>query len=87
MKLQYKRHRTWSELKAEGSKHYKQSDAQPIDVYKDKGIFTGWALVEIAQHAIRNTPEKRPVFVEDMLKIKHYAELLIAEHYEKTENQ
>lgn len=74
---------TWEELKKEGSKHYKDGDAQMIDVYKGRGIFTNWALPEIAQHAVRNAPVKRDCFIDDMVKVIHYARLLIAEHLEK----
>lgn len=79
--------KTWDELKLRGSKHYKTGDAQMIDVYKGHGTFTPWALNEISQHAVRNTPVKRSVFIEDMQKIIHYAELLIAEHLEKNKNE
>jgi hypothetical protein len=75
--------KTWAELKKEGSKHYNGEDIQQIDVYKAKGIFTVWAINEGTQHFQRNAPAKRDCFVEDMEKIIHYAQLLIAEHLEK----
>jgi len=74
---------SWDELKKEGSAHYKDGDAQMIDIYKQKGTFTPWAINEGTQHFQRNAPEKRDCFVEDMVKLIHYAKLLIAEHLEK----
>jgi hypothetical protein len=57
---------------------------QMIDIYRAKGTFALWALNEISQHAQRNSPIKKQhdVFVSDMQKIIHYAELLIAEEME-----
>lgn len=78
------KYRTWKELKNEGSEHYQCGNVQPIDLYREKGTFTPWALTEIAQHAIRNMGNVRQDFVRDMEKIIHYAELLIAEHLEQT---
>jgi hypothetical protein len=79
--------KTWDELKKEGSKHYRDTDGiQPIDLYRDLGIFRSWAIAEICQHAIRNIgsgPDENPVSTKDMQKIIHYAELLIAACGEK----
>lgn len=76
-------YQTWAELKKQGSKHYKDGDAQQIDIYKQKGTFTPWAVNEATQHLQRNSPVKRDCFIEDMVKVIHYAQLLIAEHLEK----
>lgn len=75
--------KTWEQLKLEGSTHYKKGDAQMIDIYKQDGTFTAWAINEGTQHLRRNAPVKRDCFVEDMVKTIHYCELLIAEHLEQ----
>lgn len=78
-----KEFKTWTELKLEGSGHYKVGEAQNIDIYKQDCSFRPWALNEITQHARRNWPDKKEHFIKDMVKIIHYAELLIAEHLER----
>ena len=75
------KHKIWDELKNEGSAHYKTGEAQMIDIYKAKGVLKPWALCEIAQHAIRNV-DKVVVSIDDLRKILHYTELLIAEQTE-----
>ncbi|MFA5340340.1 MAG: DUF3310 domain-containing protein [Clostridia bacterium] len=73
--------KTWEELKNEGSEHYKTGTVEPIDLYKAKGIFKPFALSSIIKYATRNADkELNPI---DMIKIKHYADLLIAEKMEK----
>jgi len=73
-------HKTWIELKEQGSQHYKSGSVEPIDLYRSLGMFRPWAIAEICNHAIRNRSEEEPVNVLDMQKIIHYAELLIAEY-------
>lgn len=74
--------KTWEELKNEGSEHYR-GKAQPIDIYKSKGVFTPFALASIAKYAIRNMD--RPELNEkDIEKIIHYGMLLLAEKREVT---
>lgn len=74
--------KTWEELKQQGSSHYRTDGVQPVDLYRDLGVFRNWALVEICQHAIRNLgtgkPEDSPVSNKDMRKIIDYAEKLMA---------
>jgi hypothetical protein len=73
--------KTWDELKARGSLHYRTDGVQPIDLYRDLGIFRPFALASIIKYATRNVgggPYENPVSARDMMKIIHYAELLIA---------
>lgn len=70
--------KSWDELKQEGSGHYRADGVQPIDLYRSLGTLRHWAINEICQHAIRNI-EPGPKHDEDMKKIIHYAELLMAE--------
>jgi hypothetical protein len=73
--------KTWKQCKLEGSKHYKTGEAEPMDVYKAKGVFKPFALCSIAKYAIRNTD--KDLNPQDIIKIIHYSELLLAEHNEK----
>lgn len=74
-------HKTWEQLKLEGSQHYKTGTTEPIDLYKSKGVFKPFALCCISKYAMRNADKY--LNIADMVKIIHYAELLIAEHIEK----
>jgi hypothetical protein len=78
--------KTWEELKQQGSSHYKTGGIEPIDLYRELGIFRGFALASIIKYAARNAPkglDENPVSTKDMQKIIHYAELLIAACGEK----
>lgn len=68
----------WEELKAQGSDHYKTGGVEPIDLYRNLGLFRGWAICEICQHALRNRIEGRESFQSDMDKIIDYAQKLKA---------
>lgn len=71
--------KSWDELKAEGSAHYKTGGIEPIDLYRDLGIFRDFALCSIMKYAARNAnSDGGPVKNRDMRKIIHYAELLMA---------
>jgi hypothetical protein len=73
--------KTWDELKAQGSGHYKSGGIEPIDLYRDAGAFRDFALCSIIKYAFRNIshgPDANPVRRNDMEKIKHYADLLSA---------
>jgi len=73
---------TWSELKARGSIHYRTGGVQPIDLYRDLGIFRDFAIGSIIKYAARNIacgPDAPKVNASDMKKIIHYAQLIIAE--------
>ena len=74
-------YKSWETLKLEGSQHYKTDGVEPIDLYKSKGVFKPFALCCIAKYAMRNAD--RDLNVKDLVKIIHYAELLIAERMEK----
>ena len=71
--------KSWEELKQEGSSHYKSGGVEPIDLYRDMGMFRDFALCSIIKYAARNgTSDGGPVKNKDMRKIIHYAELLMA---------
>ncbi len=73
--------KTWSEIKAEGSAHYKNGGVEPIDLYRDIGALRHFALCSIIKYAYRNMglgqPENDPVSNSDMKKIQHYADILM----------
>jgi hypothetical protein len=72
---------TWDELKKEGSGHYrgKENATQPIDLYKDGGMFRDFALASIVKYAYRQRRQQREKMeIKDLHKIRHYTELLIA---------
>jgi hypothetical protein len=71
--------KTWEELKNSGSEHYKGL-SQPIDVYRSKGVFKPFALCSISKYATRNMDKE--LNPQDMIKIIHYAELILAEYNE-----
>jgi hypothetical protein len=73
--------KTWEELKGQGSLHYRTGGVQPIDLYRDLGIFRDFAIGSIIKYAARNVacgPDAPPAKERDMRKIIHYAELIIA---------
>jgi hypothetical protein len=73
--------RTWDELKQQGSMHYRTGGVQPIDLYRDLGIFRDFALASIIKYASRNIacgPDAPQAKESDMRKIIHYAELIIS---------
>lgn len=73
--------KTWNELKAQGSQHYKTGHVEPIDLYRDAGAFRHFALCSIIKYAYRNIsggPAADPVRSKDLDKIIHYSELLKA---------
>jgi hypothetical protein len=79
--------KTWQELKQQGSLHYKTDGVEPIDLYRDKGAFRAFALCNIIKYATRNfgnSPMDNPVKMQDMEKIIHYTELLMASCCETT---
>jgi len=69
----------WEALKNQGSEHYRGL-SQPIDIYRSKGVFKPFALCSIAKYAVRNMD--KDLNPKDIIKIKHYADLLLAEHAE-----
>ena len=74
--------KTWEECKLEGSSHYKSGAAEPIDVMKAKGTFKPFALGSIQKYAVRNMDKE--LNPNDIVKIIHYCELLLAENNEYT---
>lgn len=74
--------KTWNELKESGSQHYKTGGIEPVDLYKDGGMFRHFALCSIIKYAFRNRNIEEPVSEKDMLKIVDYAQKLIASRNE-----
>ena len=74
--------KTWEELRLNGSEHYRGT-VQPIDIYKSKGVFKPFALCSIVKYATRNLD--KDLNPNDIKKIIHYAELLLAEQQEQDE--
>jgi hypothetical protein len=73
----------WDELKQQGSSHYKVSGTEPIDLYQSGDMFQDFALASIIKYAFRSRKEERlegHKFNQNMGKIIHYAQLLMA-HY------
>ena len=74
----------WEELKQRGSEHYKTSGGvEPIDLYRSAGMLRHFALSNIIKYAYRNANPDEPMNLEDMEKIKHYAEMLIVEYFDE----
>ena len=69
--------KTWEAIKTRGSGHYKAQGVEPIDLYKDGGMLRDFAIASIIKYAYRNRREGGgPVSVNDIEKIKHYADML-----------
>jgi hypothetical protein len=69
--------KTWKEIKEGGSSHYKNSDqVEPIDLYLASGALRHFALCSIIKYAYRNLNTEEPVRKSDMIKIRHYSEML-----------
>jgi hypothetical protein len=67
----------WDRAKTQGSAHYRAGDTQPIDLYREAGAFTPFALCSIIKYAYRCLV--RGVQDSDLVKIRHYAGLLRAD--------
>lgn len=71
--------KTWDELKAQGSEHYKtEGGVEPIDLYKAGFMFRHFALCSIIKYAFRNRNASEPLNIRDLDKIIDYAEKLKA---------
>jgi len=68
---------SWEAVKQRGSEHYKTGKTEPIDLFKDAGILRHFAIGNIVKYAMRNSDAKKPVNVNDIEKIQHYAEMLM----------
>ena len=74
----------WEELKQRGSEHYKTSGGvEPIDLYRSAGMLRHFALGCIIKYSYRNADLSKPINLEDLKKVIHYADLLIASYEEK----
>ena len=69
---------TWEKIKELGSDHYKTGEIEPIDLFKAGGILHDFSVGNIIKYAYRN--RKRlvgdKISRKDMIKIKHYSEIL-----------
>ena len=69
----------WNQVKQKGSTHYQTGEIEPIDLYKSMGCLRDWCIVEICQHALRNRAMVGvPICKQDLEKIIHLAEILLA---------
>lgn len=73
----------WDALKAQGSAHYKTGGVEPVDLYRDGGMFRHFALCSIIKYAFRNRNADEPVKQKDMDKIIDYAMKLKADGREE----
>lgn len=71
----------WKKLKNQGSKHYKTGGTEPVDLYRDGGMFRDFALCSIIKYAFRSRREMSidvPTFNTNLDKIIDYAQKLKA---------
>jgi hypothetical protein len=72
------RNQEWARLKANGSDHYKTGGVEPIDLFRDGGLFRAFALASIIKYSFRNRDAGKPIRSKDMCKIIDYAQKLDA---------
>jgi hypothetical protein len=77
---------TWEELKKRGKDYWKTGGVEPIDLYKAVGILKPFALASIIKYAFRARLEDGMKLIDDMVKIKHYADMIIVQEEEKIKN-
>lgn len=71
--------RDLSELKKQGSAHYKTGGVEPIDLYESVGVLPIFALCNIIKYAFRNLTaitrggEANP---QDVKKMQHYLDMV-----------
>lgn len=71
---------TWTCVKKSGSSHYKSRGVEPLDLYKSGGMLRDYVITSIIKYAFRNRREVcARISISDMEKIKHEADILIAE--------
>lgn len=72
----------WEDVKRVGSDHYKSGAVEPLDLMKAGGILHDKAVGDIIKYAFRNRTQARTLgsdkMTQDLEKIKHYADILIA---------
>jgi hypothetical protein len=68
----------WEKLKAQGSDHYKSGGTEPVDLYRDGGMFRHFALCSIIKYAYRNRDLEKGINPRDLEKIIDYAQKLKA---------
>ena len=72
----------WSDIKQQGSSHYKGEKVEPIDLMKEGGILWNFAIGNIIKYAYRcrgyiaNSLETRQRVKSDLDKLSHYCEML-----------
>ena len=68
--------------KKRGSDHYKTGGIEPVDLFKSGGMLWDNAIGSIIRYAFRCRREvslrDSPLVRADMLKIKHYADIIIS---------
>jgi len=72
-----RRRSAWEKIKEKGSKHYKATSIEPLDLIKAGGMLRAFAISNIIKYAYRNSDPNVPINPSDMEKIKHYVEMLI----------
>lgn len=69
----------WKKVKENGAKHYKTRGTEPIDLMRSGGMLRDFALGSIIKYAFRNRTEVcGKINREDLRKIMHYCEILLA---------
>jgi hypothetical protein len=68
----------WEYAKEGGSDHYKTGGVEPIDLYREGGMFRDFALASIMKYAFRNRRSGGLLSISDLDKIIDYATKLKA---------
>jgi len=69
-----------AEIHQTGSEHYKTGGIEPIDLYEQGDMLQDFALCSIIKYAYRSrrsANRSADLIVKDMIKIKHYADMVI----------
>uniref|UniRef100_A0A6H1ZIQ8 Putative structural protein n=1 Tax=viral metagenome TaxID=1070528 RepID=A0A6H1ZIQ8_9ZZZZ len=76
----------WDDIKKRGSHYHKTTGVEPIDLYKDGEMLRDFALANIMKYAFRNRRQaRRQVKISDIIKIKHYADMILVAYGVKGE--
>lgn len=81
--------KSWSELKQEGSAHYKTGEVEPIDLFRAGNMFHDKACSDIIKYAFRSRRDAnidKDLLMMNMDKIIHLAELLKADAVARMKN-
>ncbi len=72
----------WSDIKKKGNVEYKGQTVEPIDLMREGGILRDFAIGNIIKYAYRNRRDVcggLDIDKQDIEKIIHYAEMLLAD--------